>query len=108
MVSAASYEQSLSNVTMVPEPSLQMNRLKTWSGYSALPVAAVQEAMFCVGRFLLGAAITINGAAAPTWVMEMAHPRIRGILGGIYMAVWYFIATIVSDISIGTYFYNTT
>lgn len=73
-----------------------------------IQAAAVHEAMFCVGRFLLGAAITINGAAAPTWVMEMAHPKIRGILGGVYMAVWYFIATIVSGISIGTYFYNTT
>jgi MFS family permease len=40
--------------------------------------------------------------------MEMAHPKYRGILGGMYMAIWYFIATIVSGISIGTYFYETT
>lgn len=73
-----------------------------------IQAAAVHEAMFCVGRFLLGAAITVNGAAAPTWVMEMAHPKMRGILGGLYMAIWYFIATIVSGISIGTYFYDTT
>ncbi|EOO04057.1 putative hexose transporter protein [Phaeoacremonium minimum UCRPA7] len=73
-----------------------------------IQAAAVHEAMFCIGRFLLGASITVNGAAAPTWVMEMAHPRYRGILGGMYMAIWYFIATIVSGISIGTYFYDTT
>lgn len=51
-----------------------------------IQAAAVHEAMFCIGRFLLGAAITVNGAAAPTWVMEMAHPRYRGILGGIYVS----------------------
>lgn len=73
-----------------------------------IEAAAVHEAMFCIGRFFLGIAVTVNGAAAPTWVMEMAHPKMRGLLGGLYMAIWYFMATIVSGISIGTYFYDTT
>lgn len=34
--------------------------------------------MFCVGRFLLGMAITINATAAPVWVMEMAPPKHKG------------------------------
>ena len=73
-----------------------------------IQAAAVHEVMFCIGRFLLGTAITVNGAAAPTWVMEMSHPKVRGILGGMYMAIWYFVATIVSGISTATYFYPTT
>lgn len=73
-----------------------------------IQAAAVHEAMFCIGRFLLGVAITVNGASAPTWVMEMSHPKIRGLMGGMYMAIWYFVATIVSGISIATYGYNTT
>lgn len=74
----------------------------------AIQASAVHEAAFCVGRFLLGVAITVNGTAAPVWVMEMAHPRYRGVLGGMYMANWYLAATIVSGISLGTYTFNST
>jgi MFS family permease len=70
--------------------------------------SATKEAAFGVGRVLLGMAVTVNGAAAPTWVMEMAHPKQRGFLGGMYMAIWYFAATIVSAISIGTYTMRST
>lgn len=74
----------------------------------AIQASATHEAAFLVGRILLGVAITVNGTAAPAWVMEMAPPNQRGLLGGIYMAVWYFAAIIVSCISLGTYQYNST
>jgi MFS family permease len=74
----------------------------------AIQASAIKEAAFIVGRFLLGVSITINGTAAPAWVMEMAHPKNRGFLGGMYMAIWYFAAIIVSCISYGTYQYQST
>lgn len=74
----------------------------------AIQASASKEAAFAIGRVLLGMAITVNGAAAPTWVMEMAHPKRRALLGGMYMAIWYFAATIVSAISIATYQMKST
>ncbi|EFX04592.1 lactose permease [Grosmannia clavigera kw1407] len=52
-----------------------------------IQAAAVHEAMFCIGRFFLGAAVTLNGVSAPTWVMDIAHPKTRGLLGDLYMAI---------------------
>lgn len=74
----------------------------------AIQASATKEAAFLVGRFLLGVAVTVNGTAAPVWAMEMAHPKRRGFYGGVYMAIWYFAATIVSCISLGTYQYEST
>ncbi len=74
----------------------------------AIQASATHEAAFLVGRLLLGMSITVNGTAAPVWVMEMAYPNKRGFLGGIYMAIWYFAAIIVSCVSLGTYQFNST
>lgn len=74
----------------------------------AIQALATKEAAFLVGRFLLGVSITVNGTAAPVWVMEMAHPKNRGVLGGMYMAIWYFAAIIVSCILLGTYQFQST
>jgi MFS family permease len=40
--------------------------------------------------------------------MEMSHPKNRGMMGGMYMAIWYLAAIIVSGISFGTYTANST
>ncbi|KAJ9144701.1 Major facilitator superfamily domain, general substrate transporter [Pleurostoma richardsiae] len=74
----------------------------------AIQASATHEAAFLVGRILLGISITVNGTAAPVWVMEMAHPKWRGFLGGMYMAIWYFAAIIVSCIALGTYRFDST
>ncbi|RFU29524.1 hypothetical protein B7463_g6815, partial [Scytalidium lignicola] len=74
----------------------------------AIQASATKEAAFLVGRILLGISVTVNGTAAPVWVMEMAHPKNRGFLGGMYMAIWYFAAIIVSCISLATYRYQST
>ncbi|KAL6408724.1 putative hexose transporter protein [Ilyonectria robusta] len=68
----------------------------------AIQASAVHQAMFCVGRFLLGVAITVNATAAPIWVMEMAHPKHKGWMGGLYMASWYLAATVASGLSLRT------
>ncbi|KUI69084.1 Lactose permease [Cytospora mali] len=69
----------------------------------AIQASATKEAAFIVGRILLGVSITINGCAAPSWVMEMAHPKNRALLGGLYMAIWYLAAVVVAGISLATY-----
>lgn len=69
---------------------------------------SLKEAAFCIGRFFLGISITVNGCAAPVWVMEMSHPKNRGFMGGMYMAIWYLAAVVVSGISLGTYYYDST
>ncbi|KUI55193.1 Lactose permease [Cytospora mali] len=69
----------------------------------AIQASATKEAAFIVGRILLGVSITINGCAAPSWVMEMAHPKNRALLGGLYMAIWYLAAIVVAGISLATY-----
>ena len=74
----------------------------------AIQASATHEAAFLVGRILLGMSITVNGTAAPVWVMEMAHPNKKGFFGGAYMAIWYFAAVIVSCISLGTYQFDST
>ncbi|RSL93126.1 hypothetical protein CEP52_013444 [Fusarium oligoseptatum] len=68
----------------------------------AMQASAVHQIMFCVGRFLLGVSITVNATAAPVWVMEMAHPKHKGWMGGLYMASWYLAATVASGLSIKT------
>lgn len=61
------------------------------------------EAAPSVGHVFLGVAITVDAAAAPTWLTEMAHSKEGGLLGGMYMAIWYLAATIASGKSIGIY-----
>jgi MFS family permease len=74
----------------------------------ALQTAARNRAMFIMGRIIIGIAVTVNAVAAPTYVAELAHPKDRGFLTGIYMASWYFAAIIVTGISLGTYNLDST
>lgn len=43
---------------------------------------------FMAGRFFLGFGVSIMSAAGPTYVIEMAHPAYRGIVGGLYNVMW--------------------
>ena len=74
----------------------------------ALQTAARNRAMFIMGRMIIGIAVTVNAVAAPTYVAELAHPKDRGVVTGIYMASWYFAAIIVTGISLGTYNLDST
>ncbi|KAI9162823.1 lactose permease [Paramyrothecium foliicola] len=43
---------------------------------------------FMVGRFFLGFGVQIAAAAGPIYVVEVAHPAHRGVLGGLYNVMW--------------------
>jgi len=67
-----------------------------------LQSAAVAEAMFVIGRFLIGNGMTITAVAAPTYVAEVAHPMHRGVGTSIYNSAWYVGSLVVAAVSIGT------
>lgn len=55
---------------------------------SILQTAAVNYAMFVVGRFLLGFGGALVAVAAPQLMMECAYPSHRGKLVSLYMTQW--------------------
>lgn len=46
-------------------------------------------AQFKGGRFVLGFGVALSATAGPSYVAEMAHPKYRGILTGIYNSFWF-------------------
>ncbi|KAF2135572.1 uncharacterized protein K452DRAFT_281337 [Aplosporella prunicola CBS 121167] len=68
-----------------------------------LQASAAAEAQFVIGRFFVGMASEINGAIAPTYVMEMASPKMRGILGNTVMVMVPVAAFAVGGIILGVY-----
>lgn len=44
---------------------------------------------FLAGRYVLGFGVAFCNISAPVYVGEIAHPRWRGVLMGIYNAFWY-------------------
>ncbi|KAF7527109.1 hypothetical protein PCG10_003310 [Penicillium crustosum] len=51
---------------------------------AAIQGAAVHEAMFCCGRLLVGVSVTTGATAAPTYISEIAPPKYRVMLTGLY------------------------
>ena len=51
---------------------------------------------FMAGRFVLGFGVSFACVSAPTYVSEMAHPRWRGTLTGLYNCTWYIGSIIAS------------
>ena len=49
---------------------------------------------FMGGRFLIGFGMTIATTSAPTYLVEMAYPSWRGVFGGLYNVVGYYIGAI--------------
>ncbi|KAJ3037633.1 hypothetical protein HDV00_001438 [Rhizophlyctis rosea] len=52
-------------------------------------ITSPSMAVFGTGRFLCGFGVQIVASAAPAWVIEMAHPAYRGLIGGIYNTFWF-------------------
>jgi MFS family permease len=52
--------------------------------------------MFLAGRFLLGFGVSFCCVSAPCYVSEMAHPKWRGTITGLYNTCWY-IGSIVAS-----------
>jgi MFS family permease len=49
---------------------------------------------FMGGRFLIGFGVTLAVTAAPVYLVEMAYPSWRGITGGLYNVVGYYVGAI--------------
>jgi MFS family permease len=45
--------------------------------------------MFIAARFILGFGLSITSNAAPTLVIEIAHPSARGKITSLYNTMWY-------------------
>jgi MFS family permease len=45
---------------------------------------------FLAGRFILGLGVSFCCVSAPCYVSELAHPKWRGTITGIYNCTWYF------------------
>ncbi|KAK3329963.1 hypothetical protein B0H66DRAFT_572223 [Apodospora peruviana] len=54
------------------------------------------QGQFLGGRFLLGFGVSFCCVSAPCYVSEMAHPRWRGTLTGLYNCTWYIGSIIAS------------
>lgn len=51
---------------------------------------------FLAGRFILGFGVSFSCVSAPCYVSEMAHPKWRGTLTGLYNCTWYIGSIIAS------------
>src|SRR3569833_746799 len=72
-----------------------------------LQTAAPNLATLEGGRFVLGLGADSVATAGPSYVVEMAHPKYRGVLTGGFQAC-FFLGTIVSTwLEYGLYFYRT-
>ena len=49
---------------------------------------------FMGGRFLVGFGVTLAVTAAPVYLVEMAFPTWRGIFGGLYNVVGYYVGAL--------------
>lgn len=70
-------------------------RIAIWTGTVILLVGglwnafAKNEAQFIASRVIIGSGGAIAKVAAPALLVEMAHPRLRPTLGGIYYGMFY-------------------
>ncbi|THZ17409.1 MFS general substrate transporter [Aureobasidium pullulans] len=75
---------------------------------AAIQSAAIHEAMFCIGRFIVGIFITTGSTAAPAYISETAHPKYRVLLTGLCGAAWYVGGVMAAAVTFGTQYLSTT
>lgn len=61
---------------------------------SILQATSQQLPQFIGGRFLVGFGVPISVTAAPTYLVEMAYPSWRGIAGGLYNVLGWYIGSL--------------
>lgn len=61
---------------------------------------------FAIGRFVLGAGITVMNVCAPAYVMESAAPQWRGRCAGVYQCGWWAGSIVAAATCYGTNFVN--
>ncbi|KAK3393315.1 hypothetical protein B0H63DRAFT_491346 [Podospora didyma] len=62
---------------------------------------ATSSGQFLAGRFVLGFGVSFSCVSAPCYVSEMAHPKWRGTLTGLYNCTWYIGSIIASWVVYG-------
>ncbi|KAJ3541038.1 hypothetical protein NM208_g4788 [Fusarium decemcellulare] len=75
---------------------------------TALETAAPNEAVFIVGRAILGFPSAVFGNVVPLLVAECAHPKYRGVLTSFYFTGFYIGAAIAAWATFGTRNYATS
>ncbi|TIA06958.1 MFS general substrate transporter [Aureobasidium pullulans] len=75
---------------------------------AAIQSAAIHEAMFCIGRFIVGISITTGSTAAPAYISETSHPKYRVLLTGLCGAAWYVGGVMAAAVTFGTQYLSTT
>ncbi|KAH8645822.1 general substrate transporter [Xylariales sp. PMI_506] len=63
---------------------------------TCIQAPSTSHAMFLGGRFVLGFGVSFCCVSAPCYVSELAHPRWRGTITGLYNCTWY-IGSIVAS-----------
>lgn len=69
---------------------------------TCIQAPAVNMGMFLTGRFLLGFGVSFCCVSAPCYVSELAHPKWRGTMTGLYNTMWYIGSIIASWTCYGT------
>ncbi|KAJ5186845.1 hypothetical protein N7449_009839 [Penicillium cf. viridicatum] len=75
---------------------------------AAIQGAAVHEVMFCCGRLLVGVSVTTGATAAPTYISEIAPPKYRVMLTGLYGCSWYVGSLMAAGITYGSQYIEST
>ncbi|TDZ37475.1 Lactose permease [Colletotrichum spinosum] len=69
----------------------------------AFPAAGPgRDAMYLIGRFIMGAGSNISNATCPLLITEVAHPRHRGKVTTLYNTLWYLGSIIAAWTCFGT------
>ncbi|EHL01726.1 putative Lactose permease [Glarea lozoyensis 74030] len=75
---------------------------------TCIQAPSVNMKMFMAGRFILGFGVSFCCVSAPCYVSEMAHPKWRGTITGLYNTCWYIGSIAAAWTCYGTAFINST
>ncbi|KAJ9144531.1 Hexose transporter protein [Pleurostoma richardsiae] len=68
----------------------------------AFPPPHNPDAMYLIGRFIVGLGSNISNGTCPLLITEVAHPKHRGKITTIYNTLWYLGAIVAAWVSFGT------
>lgn len=74
---------------------------------TAIQAPSTGRSQFLAGRFVLGFGVSFCSVSAPCYVSELAHPRWRGTLTGLYNCTWYIGSIIASWVVYGCAFLDS-
>ncbi|ORY60923.1 general substrate transporter [Pseudomassariella vexata] len=74
---------------------------------TCIQAPATTNEMFLGGRFVLGFGASFCSVSAPCYVSELAHPKWRGTITGLYNCTWYIGSIIASWVVYGCSYLNS-